>query len=87
MNTPGRETMALSLPEFRINPDPSFAAHIKQLFDPEAISLSPSGRRIGLVRPGIADPSLRIRARAAEGPLLVRIPRGGTNEGRAEVPR
>ncbi|MFG1706132.1 DNA polymerase III subunit alpha [Nonomuraea sp. M3C6] len=33
------KTMVLSLPEFRVNPEPSFAADIKQLFGPEAISL------------------------------------------------
>ncbi|WP_327581918.1 DNA polymerase III subunit alpha [Nonomuraea sp. NBC_00507] len=33
------QTVTLSLPEFRINPEPSFSADIKQLFGPEAISL------------------------------------------------
>jgi DNA polymerase-3 subunit alpha len=33
------KTMVLAVPEFRVNPEPSFAADIKQLFGPEAISL------------------------------------------------
>ncbi|MFI7615669.1 DNA polymerase III subunit alpha [Nonomuraea terrae] len=33
------KTVVLSLPGFRVNPEPSFAADIKQLFGPEAISL------------------------------------------------
>ncbi|KAB8188568.1 DNA polymerase III subunit alpha [Nonomuraea phyllanthi] len=33
------KTVVMSLPEFRVNPEPSFAADIKQLFGPEAVSL------------------------------------------------
>ncbi|SDL53896.1 DNA polymerase-3 subunit alpha [Nonomuraea maritima] len=33
------KTVVLSLPGFRVNPEPAFAADIKQLFGPEAISL------------------------------------------------